>query len=293
MRIEKAFSTEIEELLTSVRADQEFQKGNIKDKRAFQCPDLSCKAAVVCANLDKKPYLRKIFPYYKVVGKHSNTCKIYADVKHPLRKRTLYEEVTYGDGCKEYKPEVRLNVAPADNVKSNFNNVIKPKKERIRVGFLSNKNSSVNGQRQQTMKLSAVIDSWYDKEEIELELPDGEVINIEDFFIKIGGQRLFDLENKMRCYYGLAWFKERQDSFRIGFADTLKINEAEAKPSFFLPHNLIKENNYPKFQMETIKQLANKKPKTVFIISESSPHVKGEFINFDCKKLEYFDYKVD
>ena len=293
MRIEKAYSTEIGELITSKRADQEFQQGNIKDKRAFQCPDRSCKAPVICANLDKKPHLRKIYPYYKVIGGHSNTCKIYADVKHPLRKRTLYEEVTYVDGCKEYKPEVRLNVAPADNVKSNFNDVIKPKKERIRVGFLSNKNLLANGQRQQTMKLSAVISSWYANEELELELPDGEVINIEDFFIKIDGQKSFNSENKMRCYYGYAWFKELTDSFRIGFADTLKINEMEAKPSFFLPHSLIKENNYPKFQMETIKQLANKKPKIVFIISENSPRIKDGFINFDCKKLEYFDYRVD
>ena len=76
MKLEKAFSEDIESNITAQEADNLYAQGIIKSKFGFQCPDAFCVASVTCANLDRPKNKRKRDPYYKVIGEHHPNCEL-------------------------------------------------------------------------------------------------------------------------------------------------------------------------------------------------------------------------
>ena len=80
MKLEKAFSLDLDRTITAIDADYLYQHGVIHSPKSFKCTNLHCNARITCANLDKPKTKRKRDPYFKLVSKHSDVCNITEDI---------------------------------------------------------------------------------------------------------------------------------------------------------------------------------------------------------------------
>lgn len=139
--------------------------------------------------------------------------------------------------------------------------------------------------------LSSLIDAFLANESLMIQLPNVGVINIRDLFVEIDGQDISEFEDEFRIYYGKAWFNESKNGYSIIFDKNLKSADMVRRPSTYLPIYKIIASGFKRFKLEELENLVSKKPKTVFILSETGPQVRNGYINFRCEGPEYLDYR--
>ncbi|MBJ7221475.1 MULTISPECIES: hypothetical protein [unclassified Brenneria] len=292
MKLEKAYSEELNRNITAEEADHYFAKGVISSKFAFTCPDEHCDAPVTCANLDKKKEKRKRDPYYKVVGAHKDDCLIKKETT-PENKRITEEGDLYSASDEYVEGAIRLDLRPASSKR--------PASDEPASGSESATNirrpndSAEHGKRkiQHSKTLSSMVTTFLNKENIIVQLPGVGTLPINDLFIEIAGQDISTFDDEYRIYYGTAWINKVEKGFSVRFANTLKHGELVARPSFFIPLADTENATYGKFKVATLNKLANKLPKTVFILCETGPNLKeNKYINFWLDGLEYMDYRI-
>lgn len=111
MKLEKAYSEDLNKRITAEEADYRYSIGDITSKHAFNCPDDLCMALVTCANLDKPKVKRKRDPYYKIVGEHHTDCLIKKDTELSNQRQATSDSLYAGQD--EYIDDaVRLNLSP-------------------------------------------------------------------------------------------------------------------------------------------------------------------------------------
>ena len=275
--------------MSAFEADRLFRAGEISNKHAFRCP--SCEARVVCANLDRAFHLRKVRPYFRLIGEHNQDCKLAADFKTSFRSRTF--NVSSGsEGEKQlYKPLPRLNLSAPDNKISKTKEFNVTNEEPQPYGSLTIEATSSDGKRQKRISLAELVDLFLDNPDGAFEVGKGTVMPFQEFFIPIQGQDTRNHKHQMRCYYGKAWFNPYKTGYSVNFAEQLIYKGQGARPSFFIPNKLIQNHKLKKFQNGELKKIADNKPRTVFLISKKGPYLKEPYINFDCEALEYVDYR--
>lgn len=293
MKLEKAFSKDLQKLITADVADFHFSKKDITSKFAFTCPDQHCDAQVTCANLDRPKAMRKRDPYYKIVGDHSEDCVVQQDIR-----TTLSQPVDKGDiYSAEDKPiagTVRMNLRPLSSIRPNKDpdpNANINNEPQTRTG----RDNGEKGERviQRSKVLSSLIDMFLNNEDIVVQLPGNTTLHISELFIEIKGQDTSEFEDDYRIYYGKGWInKSKNDNgYVIRFANTLKCNEIEARPSFFIPVEALENANHGKFKSATFEKLTNNYLKNIYILSETGPYTKNEYINFWLDAPQYMDYR--
>lgn len=291
MKLEKAFSEDINLCITAQDADRKFDEGKIKSKFNFQCPDEKCDAPVTCANLDRPKHKRKRDPYYKVVGKHSPQCDIAKDIRTqrsgPRRSSDIYSD---SDGYTENA--IRLNLQPPSTKRPEGSG--DPNEKGDGKGKARPKDYAEAGKRkiQRSKTLSSLIDAYLAKESIMVRLPETGVIHINDLFYEINGQDVSEFEDDFRIFYGKAWFNKRESGYSIVFEKTLTLNETTKKPSTYLSINALEASGFRRFNLNTLDKTADNKPKMVFVLSETGPRVKNGYINIWCEGPEYLDYRL-
>jgi len=288
MKLEKAFSEDLALNITAQEADKQFAKGNIESKFSFQCPDKNCDAAVTCANLDRPKEKRKRNPYYKAVGKHSSRCDIAKNIetrKKGSRVRTDIDSDEYVDRIinldlqppSTKRPEPTGNIQGADDAEG-----------RARP---SNNPESGEHSIQRSKTPPSVIDDFLAKKSYPVRIPGNGVIDINDLFIEINGQDLSDFKNEFRIYYGKAWFNKKESYYSIVFDNKLTSGEITKRPSAYMSMDKAKESGFKRFKVEELENLADRTPKTVFILSETKPEVKNGYINIGCRGPEHLHYR--
>lgn len=293
MKIKKALSITTQQIITPVRADELYWQGIITSKYAFQCPDRNCSAEITCANLDKEVHLRKIAPYYRVIGEHAENCQISADIRHIQQTKTRKRIGEYNTERTIDKLIIRLNTSNLDNAIRIFNEAATSCEQCAQHNDFAKKDRSKYGQRQQTMVLSDLVDAFFRGCDVWIELPSREEVHIQDFFIELAGQNIEKFPEEMRCYYGAAWLNYNEDkgSYSFNFSQRLTLDREERRTSFLLPNELIEASSYSKFEKRTLRKSADKKLKDVFIISKPKPSKNRQYINFSCESFEYLDYR--
>ena len=291
MKLEKAYSEDIRLCITAQEADILFEEGKIKSKFNFQCPDENCDAPVTCANLDRPKEKRKRDPYYKVVGMHSSLCNLAKDIDN---KRKISRKILdiYSDSDEYIDHAIRLNPQPPSTKR--------PEPTGASISTEHNEAKARKGGEQESGKrkiqrsktLSSLIDSYLAKESLEVQLPEIGAININDLFIEINGQDLSDFEDEFRVYYGKAWFNKKENGYSIVFEKTLTLHGITKRPSTYIPIDMIEESGFKRFNLNTLEQISDNKPKMVFLLSELGPRVKNGYINIWCEGLEYLDYRL-
>lgn len=290
MKLVKAYADDINESITADLADKLYAEGKIKSKFSFQCPDSNCNAPVTCANLDRPKVKRKRDPYYKVVGDHSGECHIVKDIESQ-RKNSRTKADIYSDSDEYIEHAIRLNLQPPSvkrPEKIGKNEDGEDGETRARPG-----NAKESGKRkiQRSKTLSSLIDAFLANESHLIQLPDVGVIHIKDFFIEINGQDLSEFEDEFRIYFGKAWFNKKEQGYSIVFDKVLTSIDITRRPSTYMPLSKLLESGFKRFKLKELEKLADKKPKTVFLLSEAGPQLRNGYINFWCEGAEYLDYR--
>ncbi|WP_240224447.1 hypothetical protein [Rheinheimera hassiensis] len=291
MKLEKAYAEDIKLNITAEEADRQFSAGVVKSKFSFQCPDEHCSAPVTCANLERPKDKRKRDPYYKVVGEHSPNCDIAKDIEKQ-KKRTNSKTDIYSDSDEYIDNAIRLNLQPpstkrpepAGDKQGDSDSGVKARRG----------NAEESGKRkiQRSKTLSSLIDAFLAHESHTIQLPEIGVINIRDFFVEINGQDLSELEDEFRIYYGKAWFNKKENGYSIVFDKTLTSAGITKRPSIYMPLDKLVESGFKRFKVNELERLADKKPKTVFILSQAGPQLRNGYINIWCDGPEYLDYRL-
>tara|TARA_R110000823_G_scaffold314844_1_gene444799 strand:+ start:564 stop:1568 length:1005 start_codon:yes stop_codon:yes gene_type:complete len=290
VKLEKAFSEDINACITAQKADQQFEEGKIESKFNFQCPDEKCDAPVTCANLDRPKHKRKRDPYYKVVGKHTLQCDLAKDIKDQRYGSKIGSDI-YSDSDEYFDNAIRLNLRPPSTKRPEGSGDIQ-EKDGVE-GEARRKDGPESGKReiQRSKTLSSLIDSYLAKESITVQLPATGVIDINDLFYEINGQDVAELEDDFRIFYGKAWFNKRENGYSIVFEQNLTHGETTKRPTTYLPINALKASGFTRFNLNTLEKISDNKPKMVFVLSETGPRVKNGYINIWCEGPEFLDYR--
>ena len=291
MKLEKAFSEDIELSITAQEADRQFAEGKIKSKFNFQCPDENCDAPVTCANLDRPKEKRKRDPYYKVVGKHSSQCNLAKDID-AQRKRSRKTLDIYSDSDEYMDHAIRLNLQPPSTKR--------PESTGTTIGAEHNEGKARQGDEpesgkrkiQRSKTLSSLIDSYLAKESLIVQLPEIGVIDINDLFVEVNGQNLADFEDEFRVYYGKAWLNKKDNGYSIVFDKKLTLDGINKRPSTYMPVDKLEASGFKRFNLNTLEKIADDKPKVFFLLSETGPRVRNGYINIWCEGPEYLDYRL-
>lgn len=299
MKLEKALALEIDKEITAAEADQKYSNGELTSKFMFECPDDKCDAPVTCANLNKPKKDRRRDPYYKVVGIHSEDCDIGKDIKNNKRvsKRStddLYGEDEYVDGA------IRLNLNPPGEKRPEAVGTNLDESEG-RGGRQGHGEDYASGKRkiQRTKTLSSLVYSFLDKEDLVVQLPQLGTIRLNELFVKIDGQDVASFDDEFRIYYGKAWIniikdkEDKQIGYTVVFANELTFGDLVKRPSIFIPLDKIETTSFRNFKKKKFDKLADKYPKDVFVVSETGPYVRNQFINIWLEGVEYLDYRLD
>ena len=290
MKLDKAFSEDIEINITAQEADKLFVEGDIKSKFNFQCPDENCDAPVTCANLDRPKYKRKRDPYYKVVGKHRPKCDLVKNID-TQRKSTSTSIDIYSNEDEYVDNAIRLNLQPPSTKRSeSIDNTQGSDDTNIRA---RPSNSPESGKRkiQRSKTLSSLIDAYRADETHIVQLPEIGLIDIKYFFVEINGQDLSDLEDEYRIYYGKAWFNKKENGYSIVFDKKLISGDVVKRPSSYMPIDKLEESGFRRFNANILEKISDGKPKIVFLLSETGPRLRDGYINIWCEGPEYLEYR--
>lgn len=291
MKLEKAFSEDIELNITAQEADRQFAEGNIKSKFGFQCPDENCDAPVTCANLDRPKDKRKRDPYYKVVGNHSSGCALEKDIEAQRRSSRTPIGI-YSNNDEYIDNAIRLNLQPPSTKRPEPIGSAQVADETV--GRVQPGNNKKTGKRkiQHSKTLSSLIDSFLANESHIVQLPETGLLDINDLFVKINGQDLSNIEDEYRIYYGKAWLNKKESGFSIVFDNKLTLGDVTKRPSTYIPINKLEESGFKRFNINTLTKIADSKPKMVFLLSETGPRLNDGYINIWCEGPEYLDYRL-
>ncbi|WP_114717658.1 hypothetical protein [Vibrio cholerae] len=289
MKLEKAYSLDLKKDISASDADGRYKRV-ISSKFAFKCPGKSCEAQVTCANLDKPKYKRKREPYYKIVGDHCESCEIQKDIEPSKRRRAIEDDI-YSDADEYIDNAVRLDVSPPSVKRPDVQEPADPSQsDDIKTRRPA---TPEDGKRkiQPSRRLSSLVSAFLNNEPMTIQVPGEGIMSIQDFFVAVDGQDIQVFEDYFRVYYGKAWINKNDKGYSIRFNNQLKFGSLEVRPSFFIPAKMVDESSYRKFQSATLDKLANKYLKDIYILCETGPTQKGEYINFWLDGLEYLEYQ--
>lgn len=288
MKLEKAYSIEIDKIVSASEADSYYQKGEISSKFAFTCPGDNCNAQVTCANLDKPVIKRIRSPYYLIVGACCDGCEINRAIEAENRRRGVGRDI-YSKNEVGIYGAVRLDVTPLSNKRSSGYVDSGDDGFDIAWGKSSSVDSGSKRKNQPKRRLSSLVSAFINKEDLNIQVPNEGVMPILDFFIDVRDKEIVDLDDGYRVYYGKAWVNKSDKGYIIRFKDTMKCGDIISSPSFFVPLRFFEESSFGDFNLNFMDVLANKKLKDVYILCEVAPYlVKKKYINLMLKGLEFF-----
>lgn len=297
MTLPTAYSLDLQKVINPKDADIAYQAGKIASQKDFACP--LCGIAVTCVNLSKPKNERKIEPYFRSAENHN--CKLgkqekYAKIAQSrATNESYYQDVPTGTTI--------LNIAEPTPKQQHDDDLGCSNDEPLNKQRTRRNHNDSQRQINHTQRLSVVVSAFLKDENypLTLPMPFQESKPIKEFFIKIAGQDLSELEdNCWRIYYGDAWINEMGGGdFLIRFVDTLRDKDLicptknpinAVRPTIFISKELIENTALVKFSMENMKRLVGKKPHKIFIMAHKPAlnHSK-QYINFVLEGLMFLE----
>lgn len=306
MRIEYAYSLDVNEIIDPELAYDYFWAGIIKDKKNFECPAENCNASITCANLDKLRQDMKLDPYYKAVDEHTIDCKLVKE----------YESKTINTRTKDGKQN------PRGNKDSNLSDIFefsRPKShtEKLESSTSSNLPASLEERKQKKRDQSGnstnspsryysirALVSKYLKYK-ETDALDQYSINIKgynvpykDFFIEINSQEITTLPKYPRIYFGKAFINRRKEKdYAAIFGNTFSNKGSSLNPSIYLAENVIENAFTKKLYREKLKSLSDKKYPAIWVFVYGTPRDtivdQKTYLNISISNMDFFDMREE
>ncbi|NMM28833.1 MAG: hypothetical protein HHJ12_16465 [Glaciimonas sp.] len=246
MKIEKAYSTDVSEVIDVETAYDLYWGGKIDDKRNFECIFSDCDGPITAANLDRLRHDMFVDPYYRKSSIHSKACSTDTESKHA---QSSTDDDAHG------RPRVHKSNALADIFGLN-----RPLSHTILVSTTSStdvntnplvvkkrkkQDASTGEPRASTHYSLLAFVSKYHRYRSQ-EIDDTKFINIKghniayaDMFVPVDAQPIEELSEFPRVYFGRAYVDEKPNGYRIGFLASLTLNSVTLRPSLYIPDDLI------------------------------------------------------
>ncbi|QKQ26430.1 hypothetical protein [Candidatus Reidiella endopervernicosa] len=170
---------------------------------------------------------------------HSEDCKIKADIISNVRTGRRVVDELYGDEDEYIEHAVRVNLNSHSNRRPGdaFDTGTGEEDEEVRLVGRGTGDEDGKRKIQKSQTLSSLVDDYLAGKNFPVQLPESEVIEVRDLFIKIDGQDISLFPDDPRIYFGKAWFNETPKGFVVRFVNTLRSDEVEneeVRPTFLL-----------------------------------------------------------
>lgn len=302
MKIEKAYSTELDEVVDVETAYDLFWAGHITDKHKFECVFPECDGAITAANLDRLRQDMAVDPHYRKVGEHAAACK--ADTA------TKDTEPAPGDEARgRSRGQKNDDLADVFGLKRPPSHAIAtrtPDSGTFGAELLSNKRRKKREATERAPRASTHYSllsfvSKYHRYR-KLAVCDTKFINIKGYnvaysemFVPIEDQDFATLSDYPRVYFGKAYIDERPNEYRIGFISAFVFEGVSVRPSIFISKNLIQNAFSRKLSEAKFDELSKRKRPDAWVFVYAKPRTAEKdgktYINFSVTNLDFFDFR--
>lgn len=303
MKIEHAYSTDLEEVVDIDTAYELFTAGRIRDKRNFLCLFPDCDGDITAANLDKLRSDMAVDPYFKRVRDetHSRDCLLSdtalddarGSADEPADSRTRKR----ADGAEPFL----LQRPVSHQVTAQSGTPADPDAARTRRKRRGDSPSGQSGGATSPAYSVGTLVSRYHKYR-RLGIADQKNLDIKGYrlpyselFVRLDAQDVGTLSPRRRVYYGPAYVDEKADGYRIGFADPLLLDGARIKPSLYISREQIRNAFSRKLCEAKFNEISKRRrPETwFFVYGKPAPRTKDgkTYLNLNVSNLDFLDFR--
>lgn len=303
MKIEHAFSTDVDEIVDIDTAYELFEAGRILDKHNFLCLYPGCAGDITAANLDKLRQDMAVDPYFKRVGddhtaecdRHGGCEAIASAPDEEARRARGRKDDTLPDQFMLSRPashEVKVHsvpVGPDEAVQAKGKRRAgSPGDTRLRpvmaysVGSLVSRFARYRKQGVDALKMLSI---------------KGFRLSYRDMFVPLANLDLKDAAPHWRVYFGRAFVDRKDAGYAITFVpeSAVVLEGKKYRPSLFVSDQRI-ANAYSRTLFERkFKDLSERKRPDAwfFVYGKPEPVERGgkTYVNFNVFNLDYIDFR--
>lgn len=303
MKIEHAFSIDLNETIDIDTAYELFTAGRILDKRNFSCLYPGCAGDVTAANLDKLRQDMAVDPYFRRVG-DEHTAQCDSDGGCEVTASGPDEEVRRMRGRKDdaTPDQFVLSRPPSHEVKVQLTPVeppgVGPAKRKRGTGAPGGAGSSPST----AYSVGSLVSRFakYRKQgidDIKMLSIKGFQLSYRDMFVPLAGLEMMNVVSHPRVYFGRAFVDRKQTGYAITFVpESAVVLEAKKyRPSLFVSDERIAAAYSRKLFDGKFKDLSERgRPDAWFFIYGKPERVEREgktYVNFKVFNLDFIDFR--
>lgn len=302
--LSKARSLDCGEILSPEMADLYFQQGKVTDKRRFICIGDGCRCLITCVNIDKPVSQRKVDPYFRTVGLHSESCDIYetnylnttdlgdiAYVPEEHKKNEHEPDLFFIKRPKSHLVETRVNPGE-EGVETVTKITGKPVGS---IGHISPSN---------IYHLGSLVGKYYKYQRMGLLKKKAIDIGCNSYayselFKRIKEQNIANyevLKQRARVFWGLVKNVARLENgdIKIQFSEFANFNSVQANVSVIIRHSLLKNYRFKRSIVESIEHSIGIEQDQLIAYVYGTPELKIDdhvYLSFEPYNLDLFEIK--
>jgi hypothetical protein len=303
MKIEHAFSTDLDEVVDIDTAYELFTAGRILDKHNFSCLYPGCAGDITAANLDKLRQDMAVDPHFRRVGdEHTAACdshggceEITSAPDEEARRERGRKDDTLPDQFVLTRPrshEVTVQTVPVGS----DGRVLTKRKRRVgspgvaplrpataySVGSLVSRFARYRKQGADAMKMLSI---------------KGFRLSYRDMFVPLANLNLKDVASHWRVYFGRAFVDRKDTGYAITFVpeSSVVLEGKMYRPSLFVSDQRI-ANAYSRTLFDRkFKDLSERRRPDAwfFVYGKPEPVERAgkTYVNFNVFNLDYIDFR--
>ena len=303
MKIEHAFSSDLEEIVDIDTAYELFTAGRILDKHNFFCLYPGCAGDITAANLDKLRQDMAVDPYFRRVGdEHTAECDDHGGCEEIASARDEEARRERGRKDETLPDQFVLTRPPSHEVKVQAvpvgpDGAVQTKRKRragspgdgssrpataYSVGSLVSRFAKYRKQGVDAVKMLSIR---------------GFRLSYRDMFVPLANLDLEDVASHWRVYFGRAFVDRKDTGYAITFVPqcAVVLEGKKYRPSLFVPDQRI-ANAYSRTLFDRkFKDLSERgRPDAWFFVYGKPERVERAgktYVNFNVYNLDYIDFR--
>lgn len=271
MKIEKAYSLELDRLVTAEEAHEYYWDDVLTDKQLFQCRGKDCVARITCSNMDKLRINMKRDPYFMQVDDHSLGCsenaKIVSRSKSSKGNQSLGFLSPNLIRFSLTRPPSHFEIAKSIG---EFSLARKNKTiERLSQAADARNNIPV---KYSIRPLITLYNGFSDQEkkEVRLLLRDSP-ISFDELFQSV--TRELSLNSVERIYFGDATIERRPNGFLIRMCDECQLENVISQPILFISDKILEKGINVKHWKRRAELIVSEGKSLIRLYALSTPEV--------------------
>jgi hypothetical protein len=303
MKIEHAFSTDLNEVVDIDTAYELFTAGRILDKHNFFCVYPGCAGDITAANLDKLRQDMAVDPYFRRVGdEHTAECDTHggceetasAPNEEAKRERGRKDDTLPDQFVLSRPPshEVKVRAVPREAVGDVRT---KPKRRAGAQGDAATRPSMAYSVGTLVSRFARYRKQGID--DVKLLSIKGFRLSYRDMFVPLAGLDLADMASHRRVYYGRAFVDRKETGYAITFVpeSAVVVDDKTYRPSLFVSDERISGAYSRTLFNCKFKDLSERKRPDAWFFVYGKPELVERagktYVNFKLFNLDFIDFR--